>query len=92
MYWILLTVKFFSDQRTNNVLKSYNREFANIFPHPRPNLFTFAECLEEEARGWAERVEDARSRTFVNRQKRAEIVWPEIPRGFVEFAAKKGKK
>ena len=87
-----------SDQRTNNVLESYNREFGDLMGQ-NPNIFKFAEKLQAEMERWVETVADAHRGVVTTRQNRSDIEWPVVPhdfQGFVEGrvvgAKKAGKK
>ena len=87
-----------SDQRTNNVLESYNREFGNIMGQ-NPNIFSFAEKLDAEMDSWVETVADAHRGIVTTRQDRKDIEWPVAPHDFQGFvdgrvvgAKKSGKK
>ena len=74
-----------SEQRTNNCLESYNREFAYIFGVAHPALLKFVEDLHEKAKRVLRDAEDARDGLVTRKTKRGEIEWPEIPEDFEDF-------
>jgi hypothetical protein len=83
----VLFLNYGRHQRTNNVMESYNREFNNLFDSPRPGLFVFCERIRDEAARWVRLHEDALKGNFTHRQKRSEVVWPEVPSDFDEWEA-----
>lgn len=74
-----------SEQRTNNCLECYNREFARCFGVAHPALLKFVEDLHDEAKRVLRDAEDARGGLVTRGTKRGEIEWPEIPEDFEDF-------
>lgn len=72
------------EQRTNNVLESYNAEYGKEMGK-HPNLFKLVEKLEMETNRWVLRLDQAKAGKFKSRQERAEIEWPTIPYDFEKF-------
>jgi hypothetical protein len=65
--------------RTNNPLEKYNRDFGGKFPKGRPSLFTFAEKAKADAVRFAQLIDDikkGRAQPPAHRQE-VEIAVPE---------------
>jgi O-methyltransferase involved in polyketide biosynthesis len=73
-------------------MEQYDRVFHNLFDSPKPGVFVFCERVREEAVHWDKRHEDALKGSFMNRQGRKEVTWPEMPQDFEEWEPKKKKK
>jgi hypothetical protein len=81
-----------SDQRTNNVMECYNKNFSKAL-EVHPSLVKFCNDLEMEAkRAWLN-VEDARAgRVTQGKKRKEEIEWPVVPDEFVEFVEEMERK
>jgi hypothetical protein len=66
-------------------MERYNRDFNNLFDLSNPGVFVFCERVREEALHWEKRHEYALKGSFMNRQCRKEVPWPEISQDFEEW-------
>ena len=79
-------------QRTNNVMGTYNLEFSALFDSPKPGPFVFCERVKDEALHWESRHKDSLLGRYTHRQKRNDVMWPEVPQDFDGWSPKKKTK
>lgn len=69
-------------------MERYNCDFNKLFLCVHPSLFSFCDCLHEEANRWLTQYEGSKNGFFTGGQLRREIGWPQVPTDVEEWSLK----